>query len=157
MEDKKIKVGFYLNDKSKENLDAIRKLGIKPNDLLDSILSFEDEGLIKFVNLIKQFKNNKEFTVSTDDIYCTTEVNSLRKADLEKYISLERLQKITIESNLKSNLTEDDIKSNISIIFKHLVDVTKAILVIGKDGNNNKDEIKELKLKIEKLEEKITK
>lgn len=157
MEDKKIKVGFYLNDKSKENLDVIRKLGIKPNDLLDSILSFEDEGLIKFINLIKQFKNNKEFTVSTDDIYCTTEVNSLRKAELEKYISLERLQKITIESNLKSNLTEDDIKSNISIIFKHLVDVTKAILVIGKDGNDNKNEIKELKLKIEKLEEMITK
>lgn len=152
MEDKKIKVGFYLNDKSKENLDAIRKLGIKPNDLLDSILSFEDEGLIKFVNLIKQFKNNKEFTVSTDDIYCTTEVNNLRKAGVAKHISLDLLNQMVIELNLKSNLTEDETKKNISIIFKYLVDVTRAILVIGKDGNDNKDEIKELKLKIEKLE-----
>lgn len=153
MEDKKIKVGFYLNDKSKENLDALRKLGIKPNDLLDSILSFENEGLVKYINLIKQFKNNKDFTIIADDVYCTTEHSNLKKAELDKHITLERLQKIAIESNLKSNLTEDDIQSNISIIFRYLVDVTKAILVIGKDGNNNKDEIKALKLRIEKLEE----
>lgn len=150
----KIKAGIFIDKEARDNMNRLKEFGMRPNDFLDSILRFDEAGLLEYITLIKKFKNNEEFTVMQNDIYCTTEANSLRKAELEKYISLERLQKITIESNLKSNLTEDDIKSNISIIFKHLVDVTKAILVIGKDGNDNKDEIKELKLKIEKLEEK---
>lgn len=148
----KIKAGIFIDKEARDNMNRLKEFGVRPNDFLDAILRFDEEGLIEYIKLIKQFKNSEEFTVHQNDVYCTTELSNLRKVELEKHISLESLQKMAIESNLKSNLTDNDIKSNMSTIFRYLVDVTKAILVIGKDGNDNKDEIKKLKLRIEKLE-----
>lgn len=149
----KIKVGVYLKSEVKDNLNRLKEFNRSTNPTLDTILSFNQEGLIEYIKLCSLFQEKKEWEVKTDDLYCTTIKKDLKIKKALGVVSLNTVHKMILETKLpllaNGELERED---SVDEILERMVKLTKATEFLIKNEKRHDSEIEELEKKILELE-----
>ncbi len=157
----KIKAGIYIDKDSRDNMNKLKDFGVRPNDFLDSVFSFSEDGLIKYIDLIKKFQNTSKIEIVNDELYCTTDVDKIRQFSQLSELDTEEIKNINLDNdisdfesiiNTKTPKTDDEIMQEkiLNLQEKHLnlLDrqkiMAKTLQILIKKDEINEKRIKDL-------------
>lgn len=97
MQNHKIKVGYYLEQNTKDAIDKVKHLGMKPNEVLDRLFRLDQDSIDIFIKLVKS-KNlsaNQDY-IPTNQGGLVTNPEFMKKIHLEQQSPAEdnRLKKM---------------------------------------------------------------
>jgi hypothetical protein len=149
----KVKVGIYLKTEVKENLNRLKEFDRNTNRTLDTILSFNKEGLIEYIKLCSLFQEKKEWELKTDEIYCTTIQKELKIKKALGSVSLNTVHRMILDTKLpllaKGETEKED---RVDEILDRMVRLTKATEFLIQNEKRHDTEIEKLEKKILELE-----
>ncbi|MDD3344214.1 MAG: hypothetical protein PHR87_11655 [Sulfurospirillaceae bacterium] len=154
MASESLKVNFMLSKEAKQNIEHYRKSRRLTNSsLVDKLLQFDSEALQLFVSIFKEQREQEtqgieylQFEkIEGGIVFTNSMMHNAIHSNLSGLSNTRRKEEKIFSADTVENMSARDLGENLEMM-------EKAILVIAKEGRDNKDEIKELKLKLEKLE-----
>ncbi|AFL69608.1 hypothetical protein [Sulfurospirillum barnesii] len=158
MTSESLKVNFMISKEAKQNIERYRKSRRLTNSsLIDKLLQFDSEALQLFISIFKEQQEQEnqgleylQFNnIEGGIVFTNSMMNNAIHSNLSSLSNTRRKEEKIFSADTVENMSKRELGENLEIM-------EKAILVIGKSGNDTKDDIKELKLRIEKLEKMIT-
>ena len=151
----KVKVGVYLKSETKDNLNRLKEFGKSANPTLDTLLSFNKEGLVEYIKLLSLFQDKQEWEIKTDELFCTTVQKDLQIKEALGNSSLNSVHKMILGQKLpllETGQTEQE--EGVDQILEKMVKLTKATEFLIQNEKQHDLEIEKLEKRILELENK---
>ena len=149
----KMKVGIYLKEESKQNLDRLKEFNRKINPTLDKLFSFNKEGLLEYIKLLSLYQDKEEWEVRTNGIVCTTSKEQIQKSKTVSHMSIDAINEMILDSKLPLLAKGETEETNNSNLLERMVKLTRATEYLIKHEKKHDREIGKLERRIFELEE----